>query len=141
MKDLTKKALSLANKNGQKFLKTWTLGKRIGFGGDNFKIIGIDNLDYSSNWFLVVYEYIETCGIDKGKRKVSSASISGYWSGKCKSTFFGNLYHVAKVHSEHRMIDLFGSMYAHHNTGKYQCYKAKCMELNRKYNYEPRYEW
>ena len=135
MKDLTKKALSLANKNGQKFIKTWLSGNY------EHKIIGIENVDYSRNWFLVVYEYIETCGIDKGKRKVSTASISGYWSGKCESTFFGNLYHVAKVHSEHRMIKLFGSMYAHHNTGKYQCYKSKCIELNRKYNYEPRYEW
>lgn len=135
MKDLTKKALSLANKNGKKFLKQWILGY------NNQKIIGIEPIDYSKNWFLVVYEYIETCGIDKGKRKVSTASISGYWSGGCESTFFGNLYHVAKVHSEDRMSKLYGSMYAHHNTGKYQCYKAKCMELNRRYNYEPRYEW
>lgn len=135
MKDLTKKALSLANKNGKKFIKQWILSY------NNKKIIGIEPVDYSKNWFLVVYEYIETWGIDKGKRKVSTASISGYWAGSCESTFFGNLYHVAKVHSEDRMSKLFGSMYAHHNTGKYQCYKAKCMELNRKYNYEPRYAW
>ena len=135
MKDLTKKALSLANKNGKKFIKQWILGF------NNQEIIGIEPVDYSKNWFLVVYEYIETFGIDNGKRKVSTASISGYWSGGCKSTFFGDLYHVAKVHSEDRMSKLFGSMYAHHNSGKYQCYKAKCMELNRKYNYEPRYAW
>ena len=131
MKDLTKKALSLANKDGQKFIKTWLSGR----------IIGIENVDYSSSWFFVVYEYIETFGIDNGKRKVSTASIGGYWSGSCKSTFFGDLYHVAKVHSEDRMSKLFGSMYAHHNSGKYQCYKAKCMELNRKYNYDPGYAW
>ena len=63
MKDLTKKALSLANKNGQKFIKTWLSGNY------EHKIIGIENVDYDSNWFLVVYEYIETYGLDKGKRK------------------------------------------------------------------------
>ena len=39
MKDLTKKALSLANKNGQKFIKTWILGY------NNQKIIGIEKVD------------------------------------------------------------------------------------------------
>ena len=141
MKDLIKKALSLANKDGQKFIKTWILGKRIGFRGDNFKIIGIENVDYSSKWFLVVYEYIETCGIDKGKRKVSSASISGYWSGGAKSSFYGDMMHIGKVHAERRMAKLFGNIYAHYDKAFYQCNRAKCMELNRKYNYEPRYKW
>ena len=45
MKDLTKKALSLANKNGKKFIKIWIPGR----------IIGIENVDYSRNWFLVIY--------------------------------------------------------------------------------------
>ena len=135
MKDLTKKALSLANKNGQKFIKTWL--------SDNYdrKIIGIENVDYDSNWFLVVYEYIETYGIDKGKRKVSTASISGYWSGGAKSTLYGNLRHVGEIHAENRMSKLFGNRFAHYDSAFYQCNKAKCIELNRKYNYEPRYEW
>ena len=135
MKDLTKKALSLANKDGKKFIKQWILGY------NNQKIIGIENVDYSSNWFLVVYEYIETCGIDKGKRKVSSASISGYWSGGAKSTFYGDMMYIGKVHAERRMAKLFGNIYAHYDKAFYQCNRAKCMELNRKYNYEPRYKW
>ena len=135
MKDLTKKALSLANKNGQKFIKTWLSGNY------EHKIIGIENVDYDSNWFLVVYEYIETYGLDKGKRKVSTASISGYWSGGAKSTFYGDLRHVGKIHSENRMSKLFGNRFAHYDSAFYQCEKAKCIELNRKYNYEPRYEW
>ena len=135
MKDLTKKALSLANKNGQKFIKTWLSGNY------EHKIIGIENVDYSRNWFLVVYEYIETYGIDKGKRKVSTASISGYWSGGAKSTFYGDMMHIGKVHAERRMAKLFGNIYAHYDKAFYQCNRAKCMELNRKYNYEPRYKW
>ena len=135
MKDLTKKALSLANKNGQKFIKTWLSGNY------EHKIIGIENVDYCRNWFLVVYEYIETYGIDKGKRKVSTASISGYWSGGAKSTLYGNLRHVGEIHAENRMSKLFGNRFAHYDSAFYQCNKAKCIELNRKYNYEPRYEW
>ena len=135
MKDLTKKALSLANKDGKKFIKQWILGY------NNQKIIGIENVDYSRNWFLVVYEYIETYGIDKGKRKVSTASISGYWSGGAKSTLYGDLRHVGEIHAENRMSKLFGNRFAHHDSAFYQCNKAKCIELNRKYNYEPRYEW
>lgn len=135
MKDLTKKALSLANKDGKRFIERWILG----FG--NKRIIGIENVDYNDNWFLVVYEYIETFGSNKGKRIVSTASISGYWSGGCKSTFFGSCAHVADVHSESRMLKLFGNMNAHYNTGKYQCYRAKCMELNRKYHYNEKHAW
>ena len=135
MKDLTKKALSLANKDGKKFIKQWILGY------NNQKIIGIENVDYSCSWFLVIYEYTESYGHSKGKRKVSSASISGYWSGGAKSTFYGDLRHVGKIHSENRMSKLFGNRFAHHDKAFYQCNRAKCMELNRKYNYEPRYEW
>lgn len=135
MKDLTKKALSLANKDGKKFIKQWILGY------NNQKIIGIENVDYSRSWFLVVYEYIETYGLDKGKRKVSTAAISGYWSGGAKSTLYGDLRHVGEIHAENRMSKLFGNRFAHHDKAFYQCEKAKCIELNRKYNYEPRYEW
>ena len=135
MKDLTKKALSLANKNGKKFIKTWLSGNY------EHKIIGIENVDYCRNWFLVVYEYIETYGIDKGKRKVSTASISGYWSGGAKSTLYGDLRHVGEMHAENRMAKLFGFRLAHYDSAFYQCNRAKCMELNRKYNYEPRYKW
>ena len=135
MKDLTKKALSLANKDGKKFIKQWILGY------NNQKIIGIENVDYSCSWFLVIYEYTESYGHSKGKRKVSAASISGYWSGGAKSTFYGDLRHVGKIHSENRMSKLFGNRFAHHDKAFYQCNRAKCMELNRKYNYEPRYEW
>ena len=135
MKDLTKKALSLANKDGQKFIKTWLIGKSAG----SLKIIGIENVDYSSNWFLVIYEY--TSCFEKGKRKVSAASISGFWSGGAKSTFYGDLRHIGKIHAENRMSKLFGNRYAHYDSAFYQCNRAKCMELNRKYNYEPRYEW
>ena len=135
MKDLTKKALSLANKNGQKFIKTWLSGNY------EHKIIGIENVDYSRNWFLVIYEHIQSCGEYKGKRYVYAASISGYWSGGAKSTFYGNMMHIGKVHAEKRMAKLFGNIYAHYDKAFYQCNRAKCMELNRKYNYEPRYEW
>lgn len=135
MKDLTKKALSLANKDGKKFIKQWILGY------NNQKIIGIENVDYSLSWFLVIYEYTESYGNRNGKRKVSAASISGYWSGGAKSTFYGDLRHVGKIHSENRMSKLFGNRFAHHDSAFYQCNRAKCMELNRKYNYEPRYEW
>ena len=135
MKDLTKKALSLANKDGKKFIKQWILGY------NNQKIIGIENVDYSCSWFLVIYEYTESYGHSKGKRKVSAASISGYWSGGAKSTFYGDLRHVGKIHSENRMSKLFGNRFAHHDKAFYQCNRAKCIELNRKYNYEPRYEW
>ena len=135
MKDLTKKALSLANKNGQKFIKTWLSGNY------EHKIIGIENVDYDSNWFLVIYEYTESYGHSKGKRKVCAASISGYWSGGAKSTFYGDLRHVGEIHAERRMAKLFGNIYAHHDSAFYQCNRAKCMELNRKYNYEPRYKW
>ena len=135
MKDLTKKALSLANKDGKKFIKQWILGY------NNQKIIGIENVDYSRNWFLVVYEYIQSCGANKGKRYVYAAAISGYWSGGAKSTFYGDMMHIGKVHAENRMAKLFGNRFAHHDKAFYQCNRAKCMELNRKYNYEPRYEW
>ena len=135
MKDLTKKALSLANKDGKKFIKQWILGY------NNQKIIGIENVDYSRSWFLVIYEYTESYGNRKGKRKVSAASISGYWSGGAKSTFYGDMMHLGKVHAENRMSKLFGNRFAHHDSAFYQCNKAKCIELNRKYNYEPRYEW
>lgn len=135
MKDLTKKALSLANKDGKKFIKKWILGY------NNQKIIGIENVDYSCSWFLVIYEYTESYGHSKGKRKVSAASISGYWSGGAKSTFYGDLIHVGKIHAENRMSKLFGNRFAHHDKAFYQCNRAKCIELNRKYNYEPRYEW
>lgn len=135
MKDLTKKALSLANKDGKKFIKQWILGY------NNQKIIGIENVDYSHSWFLVIYEYTESYGNRKGKRKVSAASISGYWSGGAKSTLYGDLRHVGEIHAENRMSKLFGNRFAHHDSAFYQCNKAKCIELNRKYNYEPRYEW
>ena len=135
MKDLTKKALSLANKDGKKFIKQWILGY------NNQKIIGIENVDYSRSWFLVIYEYTESYGNRKGKRKVSAASISGYWSGGAKSTFYGDMMHIGKIHAENRMAKLFGNRFAHHDSAFYQCNKAKCIELNRKYNYEPRYEW
>lgn len=135
MKDLTKKALSLANEDGKKFIKQWILGY------NNQKIIGIEDVDYSRSWFLVIYEYTESYGHSKGKRKVSSASISGYWSGGAKSTFYGDLRHVGEIHAENRMSKLFGNRYAHHDSAFYQCNRAKCMELNRKYNYEPRYKW
>ena len=135
MKDLTKKALSLANKDGKKFIKQWILGY------NNQKIIGIENVDYSRSWFLVIYEYTESYGNRKGKRKVSAASISGYWSGGAKSTFYGDMIHVGEIHAENRMSKLFGNRFAHHDSAFYQCNKAKCIELNRKYNYEPRYEW
>ena len=135
MKDLTKKALSLANKDGKKFIKQWILGY------NNQKIIGIENVDYSRSWFLVIYEYTESYGHSKGKRKVSAAAISGYWSGGAKSTFYGDLRHVGVIHAENRMAKLFGNRFAHHDKAFYQCNRAKCMELNRKYNYEPRYEW
>ena len=135
MKDLTKKALSLANKDGKKFIKQWILGY------NNQKIIGIENVDYSRSWFLVIYEYTESYGHSKGKRKVSAAAISGYWSGGAKSTFYGDMMHIGKVHAERRMAKLFGNIYAHYDKAFYQCNRAKCMELNRKYNYEPRYEW
>ena len=135
MKDLTKKALSLANKDGKKFIKQWILGY------NNQKIIGIENVDYSCSWFLVIYEYTESYGHSKGKRKVSAAAISGYWSGGAKSTFYGDLRHVGVIHAENRMAKLFGNRFAHHDSAFYQCNRAKCMELNRKYNYEPRYEW
>lgn len=135
MKDLTKKALSLANKDGKKFIKQWILGY------NNQKIIGIENVDYDSNWFLVIYEYTESYGHSKGKRKVSAASISGYWSGGAKSTLYGDLRHVGEIHAENRMSKLFGNRFAHYDSAFYQCEKAKCIELNRKYNYEPRYEW
>ena len=135
MKDLSKKALSLANKDGKKFIKQWILGY------NNQKIIGIENVDYSRSWFLVIYEYTESYGHSKGKRKVSAAAISGYWSGGAKSTFYGDLRHIGKIHSENRMSKLFGNRFAHHDSAFYQCNKAKCIELNRKYNYEPRYEW
>lgn len=132
MEDLTKKALSLANKDGQRFIKMCLRGKRI---------IGIEDVDYSSNWFLVIYEYIEYGGQNKGMRKVMAASISGYWSGGAKSTFYGDMRHVGRVHAENRMLKLFGKRYAHQDRGFYQCEKAKRMELNRKYNYEPKYAW
>ena len=135
MKDLTKKALSRANKDGKKFIKQWILGY------NNQKIIGIENVDYSRSWFLVIYEYTESYGNRKGKRKVSAASISGYWSGGAKSTFYGDLRHVGKIHAENRMSKLFGNRFAHHDSAFYQCNRAKCIELNRKYNYEPRYKW
>ena len=135
MKDLSKKALSLANKDGKKFIKQWILGY------NNQKIIGIENVDYSRSWFLVIYEYTESYGNRKGKRKVSAASISGYWSGGAKSTLYGDLRHVGEIHAENRMSKLFGNRFAHHDSAFYQCNRAKCMELNRKYNYEPRYEW
>lgn len=135
MKDLTKKALSLANKDGKKFIKQWILGY------NNQKIIGIENVDYSRSWFLVIYEYTESYGNRKGKRKVSAASISGCWSGGAKSTFYGDMMHVGEIHAENRMSKLFGNRFAHHDSAFYQCNKAKCIELNRKYNYEPRYEW
>ena len=135
MKDLTKKALSLANKDGKKFIKQWILGY------NNQKIIGIENVDYSRSWFLVIYEYTESYGNRKGKRKVSAASISGYWSGGAKSTFYGDMIHIGKIHAENRMSKLFGNRFAHHDSACYQCNRAKCMELNRKYNYEPRYKW
>lgn len=137
MKDLKKKALSLANKDGQKFIKTWIFG----FYGNNCKIIGIENVDYSRSWFLVIYEYTESFGYGKGKRKVCAASISGYWSGGAKSTYYGDLRHVGEIHAEIRMAKLFGNRFAHHDSDFYQCNRAKCMELNRKYNYEPRYKW
>ena len=135
MKDLSKKALSLANKDGKKFIKQWILGY------NNQKIIGIENVDYSRSWFLVIYEYTESYGHSKGKRKVSAAAISGYWSCGAKSTFYGDLRHVGVIHAENRMAKLFGNRFAHHDSAFYQCNMAKCMELNRKYNYEPRYEW
>ena len=135
MKDLSKKALSLANKDGKKFIKQWILGY------NNQKIIGIENVDYSRSWFLVIYEYTESYGHSKGKRKVSAAAISGYWSGGAKSTFYGDLRHVGVIHAENRMAKLFGNRFAHHDSAFYQCNRAKCMELNRKYNYEPRYKW
>ena len=135
MKDLSKKALSLANKDGKKFIKQWILGY------NNQKIIGIENVDYSRSWFLVIYEYTESYGHSKGKRKVSAAAISGYWSGGAKSTFYGDLRHVGVIHAENRMSKLFGNRFAHHDKAFYQCNRAKCMELNRKYNYEPRYKW
>lgn len=135
MKDLTKKALSLANKTGQKFIKTWLSGNY------EHKIIGIENVDYSRNWFLVVYEHIQSCGENKGKRYVYAAAISGYWSGGAKSTLYGDLMHVGEMHAENRMAKLFGSRFAHHDSAFYQCNKAKCIELNMKYNYEPRYKW
>ena len=135
MKDLSKKALSLANKDGKKFIKQWILGY------NNQKIIGIENVDYSRSWFLVIYEYTESYGHSKGKRKVSAAAISGYWSGGAKSTFYGDLRHVGVIHAENRMAKLFGNRFAHHDKAFYQCNRAKCMELNRKYNYEPRYKW
>ena len=135
MKDLTKKALSLANKDGKKFIKQWILGY------NNQTIIGIENVDYSRSWFLVIYEYTESYGNRKGKRKVSAASISGYWSGGAKSTLYGDLRHVGEIHAENRMSKLFGNRFAHRDSAFYQCEKAKCIELNRKYNYEPRYEW
>lgn len=135
MKDLTKKALSLANKDGKEFIKQWILGY------NNQKIIGIENVDYSRSWFLVIYEYTESYGNRKCKRKVSAASISGYWSGGAKSTIYGDLRHVGEIHAENRMSKLFGNRFAHHDSAFYQCNKAKCIELNRKYNYEPRYEW
>ena len=135
MKDLTKKALSLANKDGKKFIKQWILGY------NNQKIIGIENVDYSCSWFLVIYEYTESYVHSKGKRKVGAASISGYWSGGAKSTFYGDMMHIGKIHAENRMSKLFGNRFAHHDKAFYQCNRAKCMELNRKYNYEPRYEW
>ena len=135
MKDLTKKALSLANKDGKKFIKQWILGY------NNQKIIGIENVDYSRSWFLVIYEYTESYAHSKGKRKVGAASISGYWSGGAKSTIYGDLRHVGEIHAENRMSKLFGNRFAHHDSAFYQCNKAKCIELNRKYNYEPRYEW
>lgn len=132
MKDITKKALSLANKDGYRFIKMWLRGKRI---------IGIEDVDYGSSWFLVIYEYIESDGHDKGKRKVSAASISGFWSGGAASSFYGDLRHIGRMHAENRMLKLFGKRYAHQDRGFYQCEKAKCMELNRKYNYEPKYAW
>ena len=135
MKDLAKKALSLANKDGKKFIKQWILGY------NNQKIIGIENVDYSCSWFLVIYEYTESYGNRKGKRKVSAASISGYWSGGAKSTFYGDMIHIGKIHAENRMSKLFGNRFAHYDSAFYQCNRAKCMELNRKYNYEPRYKW
>ena len=135
MKDLTKKALSLANKDGKKFIKQWILGY------NNQKIIGIENVNYSCSWFLVIYEYTESYVHSKGKRKVGAASISGYWSGGAKSTLYGDLRHVGEIHAENRMSKLFGNRFAHHDSAFYQCNKAKCIELNRKYNYEPRYEW
>ena len=135
MKDLAKKALSLANKDGKKFIKQWILGY------NNQKIIGIENVDYSRSWFLVIYEYTESYGNRKGKRKVSAASISGYWSGGAKSTFYGDMIHIGKIHAENRMSKLFGNRFAHRDSAFYQCNRAKCIELNRKYNYEPRYEW
>ena len=131
MKDLKKKALSLANKDGQKFIKTWLSGR----------IIGIENVDYDNSWFIVIYEYIESSGHEKGKRKVHSAAISGYWSGGAKSAFYGDMRHIGEIHAERRMAKLFGNRFAHHDSAFYQCNKAKCIELNRKYNYEPRYEW
>ena len=135
MKDLAKKALSLANKDGKKFIKQWILGY------NNQKIIGIENVDYSRSWFLVIYEYTESYAHSKGKRKVGAASISGYWSGGAKSTFYGDMMHLGKVHAENRMSKLLGNRFSHHDSAFYQCETAKCIELNRKYNYEQRYEW
>lgn len=132
MKDILKRAMSLANKDGKEFIKSWVLN---GTCTDR-KVIGIENVDHASSWFLLVYEYM-----DRGIRCVRFASISTWWSGGAKSAFFGDCYHTAKMHAENRMLRLFGSRYAHHDTGHYQCYRAKAMELNRKYQYDPRYPW
>lgn len=133
MKDILKRALSLANKDGKEFIKRWVMGFGVHL---DCKVIGIENLDYASSWFLLVFEYM-----DHGVRAVRFASISTWWSGGAKSTYYGDCYHAARMHAENRMQRLFKSRYAHHNTGSFQCYRAKAMELNRKYQYEPRYKW
>ena len=76
MKTVYKKAISLANKNGQNFIKEMAA---------YYTYIGIEEGNIS-NWFVLIAKSKET-------GKYICLSISRYDSGGAASTFYGDLKH------------------------------------------------
>ncbi|UWH91813.1 MAG: hypothetical protein [Bacteriophage sp.] len=83
MKTVYKKAISLANKNGQNFIKEMAA---------YYTYIGIEEGNIS-NWFVLIAKSKET-------GKYICLSISRYDSGGAVSTFYGDLKHFCLQKAE-----------------------------------------
>lgn len=90
MKSVYKKAFSLANKKGQKFIK---------FMSSYYTFIGIEE-GYKINWFILIAQSNET-------GKYLCFSISQYDSGGAGSSVYGDIEHFCLQKAENMCYHYF----------------------------------
>lgn len=93
MKTVYKKAISLANKNGKKYLKGLL---------SSYKFIGMEP-ENSSNWFIIITQSNET-------GKYFCFAISRYDSGGADSCFYGDIEHYILQKAENMCYHYFSGL-------------------------------